>query len=150
MRALVLALALLWPLAAVAVTPAEQLADPVLESRAREISKLLRCPQCQSESIDDSNAEIAQDLRRLVRERLVAGDTDRQVIDYAVARYGEYVLFLPEARGINLVLWGAGPALLLLGLLTAAIAARRRKTVAVAPEALTEEEKRRLEDLTRD
>lgn len=146
MRHLLLILALVFPLAAGAVTPDEQLGNPALEARAREISKLLRCPVCQSESIDESNADIAHDLRVLVRERLVAGDTDQEVIDYVVARYGEYVLFKPEAQGWNLLLWTAGPGMLLLALVVAFLAARRRGTV--APQAgLTAEEEARLKDL---
>jgi len=136
-----------WVSAALAVTPSEMLADPVLEARAREISKLLRCPVCQGETIDESNADIASDLRVLVRERLVAGDSDRQVIDYIVARYGEVVLFLPEARGVNLILWIAGPVMLGLGILAAVLAARRRRIA--APAALSAEEKARLDEILR-
>jgi cytochrome c-type biogenesis protein CcmH len=138
---------LLWPVTGHAVTPGEVLADPVLEARAREISRLLRCPVCQGETIDESNADIAADLRVLVRERLVAGDTDRQVIDYIVARYGEFVLFLPEARGVNLILWVAGPAMLLLGIGVAVVAARRRRTS--PPEALSADEQARLDQILR-
>lgn len=142
------ALPQVWAPAALAVTPSEMLADPVLEARAREISKLLRCPVCQGETIDESNADIASDLRVLVRERLVAGDSDRQAIDYIVARYGEVVLFLPEARGVNLILWIAGPAMLGLGILAAVLAARRRRVA--APAALSAEEKARLDEILRD
>ncbi len=119
-RRLVLILALLFafPLAvsrpALAVLPGEMLKDPVLEARAREISKGLRCLVCRNENIDDSNAKLAHDLRVLVRDRLKAGDTDQQVVDYIVARYGEYVLLRPRATGANLLLWGAGPIMLLL------------------------------------
>ncbi len=100
-----------------AVEPGEVLDDPILEDRARTISKSLRCLQCRNEAIDESNADIARDLRLLVRERLVAGDTDTEVVDYVVARYGEYVLLRPNGRGANLVLWLAGPVLLILTLL---------------------------------
>jgi cytochrome c-type biogenesis protein CcmH len=145
MRRLVLILCLLaapvW-----AVEPAEMLADPALEARARAISDLLRCPVCQSESIDNSDAPVAADLRRLVRERLAAGDSDAAVLAYVTERYGEFVLFRPPARGINLILWIAGPAMLALGLAIALVAARRRLRAA-PPEALSAEEAARLNDL---
>lgn len=98
-----------------AVQPDEVLADPALESRARNISRDLRCPVCQGESIDDSNAEVSRDLRLFVRERLLAGDSDAEVMDEVVARYGEYVLFEPRAEGANLVLYLAGPLALIIG-----------------------------------
>ena len=150
MRRLLLALALLFPLSLGAVTPDEQLSDPALEARAREISKVLRCPECQSETIDESNTPISADLRRLVGERLLAGDSDQQVVDYVVARYGEFVLFKPEAKGVNLLLWYAGPALLLLALVIAFAAARQRRATASGPAELSAEERARLEELTRD
>lgn len=139
----VLALALLAsPVAA--VQPDEMLADPVLESRAREISRDIRCPVCQGETIDDSNAPISRDLRLIIRERLVAGDSDAEVVDYIVARYGEGVRFNPPASGVNLVLWFAGPALLLAGVAVALTAGRRR----VVPEAaLSPEEEARLKEI---
>ena len=127
-----------------AVQPDEMLSDPGLEARAREISRDIRCPVCQGETIDDSNAPIARDLRIIIRERLVAGDSDAAVIDYIVARYGEGVLFNPPPRGVNLVLWLAGPALLLAGIGVAVAAGRRR----VVPEAaLTAEEESRLKEI---
>lgn len=97
-----------------AVLPDEVLDDPALEQRAREISRELRCLVCRNESIDESNAELARDLRLLVRERLVAGDSDTEVIDFVVARYGEYVLLRPTITGSNWLLWAAGPVMLLL------------------------------------
>ena len=97
-----------------AVQPDEVLDDPVLETRARDISTGLRCLVCRNESIDESNAELARDLRLLVRERLVAGDTDEQVVAFIVDRYGEYVLLKPKATGANLMLWLAGPIMLLI------------------------------------
>lgn len=100
---------------ALAVQPDEILADAGLEKRAREISSGLRCLVCRNQTIDDSDAGIARDLRLLVRERLVAGDTDREVIAYVVARYGDYVLLSPPAKGMNLLLWAAGPLLLVAG-----------------------------------
>lgn len=130
-----------------AVQPDEMLADPVLESRARDISRDIRCPVCQGETIDDSNAPISRDLRLIIRERLVAGDTDAEVVDYIVARYGEGVLFNPPAEGVNLVLWLAGPALLLAGIAVALSAGRRR----VVPEAtLSAEEETRLKEILKE
>ena len=130
-----------------AVQPDEMLADPALEARARTISHDIRCPVCQGETIDDSNAPIARDLRIIIRERLVAGDTDAEVVDYIVARYGEGVLFNPPAKGVNLVLWLAGPALLLAGIAVAVTAGRRR----VVPEtALSAEEEARVREILKE
>ena len=127
MRRLALILALLaapvW-----AVQPDEILDDPVLEERARELSKGLRCLVCRNESIDDSNADLARDLRLLVRERLVAGDSDEEAIDFIVARYGEYVLLKPQTGGANLFLWAAGPLMLILAGGLAVAYLRRRST----------------------
>ncbi len=143
LRAAFLMLALLLtPIHAFAVNPDEVLADPVLEHRARTISAELRCMVCQNQSIDDSNAELARDLRVVVRERLVNGDTDEQVLDYVVSRYGEFVLLKPRLSLKTLVLWGAPAALVLVGLIVAFVAARRR---AVQPSAkLSAEEEARL------
>ncbi|MEB8388347.1 cytochrome c-type biogenesis protein CcmH [Rhodobacteraceae bacterium KMM 6894] len=113
-RRLILIVALLAS-PALAVQPDEMLDDPVLEQRARDISSGLRCLVCRNESIDESNAALARDLRLLVRERLVSGDSDAQVVDFIVDRYGEYVLLRPRADGSALVLWLAGPLMLLLG-----------------------------------
>ena len=130
------------------VQPDEMLADPALEARAREISTVLRCPVCQGETIDDSNAPVARDLRLVVRERLTAGDTDQEVIDYVVDRFGEFVLFEPRAQGANLILWIAGPAMLLVALLGAALYLRRRGRAAEAvPVPLDEAENRRLQEI---
>ncbi|MEO0904486.1 MAG: cytochrome c-type biogenesis protein, partial [Pseudomonadota bacterium] len=96
-----------------AVDPNEILDDPVLEERARSLSQELRCPVCRNESIDESNATLAQELRIVLRERLVSGDTDQQALDFMVARYGEFVMLRPDARGANLILWLAAPAMLL-------------------------------------
>ena len=96
---------LLAPFAALAVQPDEVLDNPVLESRARDISQKMRCPVCQGESIDESNAGVSRDLRLYIRERLVAGDSDAEVVDAVVDRFGEFVLFDPPMRGINLLLW---------------------------------------------
>jgi cytochrome c-type biogenesis protein CcmH len=146
MRRLILALALMAS-PAFAVQPDEILADPALEARAREISRDIRCPVCQGESIDDSSAPISRDLRIIIRERLVAGDSDREVVDYIVARYGEFVLFNPRAEGSNLILWLAGPALFLAAIGIAVAAQRRR----VVPDArLTEAEEARLREILKE
>ena len=128
-----------------AVQPDDMLADPVLEARAREISRDIRCPVCQGETIDDSNAPISRDLRIIIRERLVAGDTDAEAVDYIVARYGEGVLFRPRATGSNLILWFAGPALLVAGVAVAVVAGRRRRALPEA--ALSAEDEARLKEI---
>lgn len=128
---------------AMAVEPDEVLEDPVLEERARDLSAQLRCMVCQNQSIDDSNAELARDLRVLVRERLVEGDTDKEVIDYVVDRYGEFVLLKPRFSLNNALLWSAPFILLLVGLLLAfTTLGSHRKSKAVA---LSKEEEERLE-----
>jgi cytochrome c-type biogenesis protein CcmH len=109
-----------------AVQPDERLADPEQEARAREVSAELRCLVCQNQSIDDSNAPLARDLRLLVRERISAGDSNDQVVDFVVERYGEYVLLRPVFEAHTLVLWLAGPALLVVGAVSAFVAWRRR------------------------
>ncbi|MAN76115.1 cytochrome c-type biogenesis protein CcmH [Pelagibacterium flavum] len=130
------------PMTASAVQPDEVLDNPVLEQRARSISGNLRCLVCQNQSIDDSDAELARDLRLLVRERLVAGDTDTEVYDFVVARYGEFVLLNPVFGGHTVFLWVATPILLGSGLIVLAIwAVRRRKTVTGKPGLSSEEEK---------
>ena len=129
-----------------AVQPGEMLADPGLEARAREISAGLRCPVCRNESIDESNAPVARDLRLMVRERLVAGETDEQVIAAVVARFGEFILLKPVASGANLILW-LSPVGLLVAALAVALAAQRRR-VAVQ-EGLTEAEQARLTEILR-
>lgn len=147
-RLFLILLLILAPVApAMAVQPDEMLADPALEARARAISRDLRCPVCQGESIDDSNAPISRDLRLVVRERIMAGDSDAEVVDFVVARYGEFVLFNPRPEGANLLLWGAGPLLLLIGGGLAFGYTRRRSRVPVAEAALTLEEQARLKDL---
>jgi len=151
MKRLVLAVALmLAPLApAHAVQPDEILADAGLEARARAISRDLRCPTCQGESIDDSHAPISRDLRLVVRERLVAGDTDAEVFAYIVDRFGEFVLFNPPVRGANWVLWLAGPGVLLVGLGGSFVYVRRRG-VPVAMAELSEAETARLREVMKD
>jgi cytochrome c-type biogenesis protein CcmH len=110
----VLVLLLIAP-AAQAIAPSEMLRDPALEGRARDLGKELRCPKCQNQSLDDSEAGIAVDLRRIVRERLVAGDTDRQVKDYLTARYGDFVLLEPPMKSTTWILWYGPLAVILLG-----------------------------------
>lgn len=140
--------ALLWLMMAIpalAVQPDEMLEDPVLEARAREISADLRCLVCRNESIDESNAELARDLRLLVRERLVAGDSNDEAVDFIVARYGEYVLLSPRAQGSTWILWLAGPAALLIGAGLAVAYARRRQQGTEAK--LSEAEQARLREI---
>lgn len=136
----VLATCLAMALPALAVQPDEILPDPVLEERAREISKDLRCVVCQNENIDSSHAGMARDLRILVRERLVAGDSDEQVLDFVVARYGDYVLFNPPFKPSTYALWIGPFAVMALGLLGVVIMLTRRprkidaKTVALSDD----------------
>ena len=151
MRRLLLLIALLLPVAAFAVQPDEVLPDPAAEARAREISQKLRCPVCQGENIDESNAPISRDLRLYVRERIVAGDSNDQVIDAVVDRFGEFVLFEPRPQGGNLVLWLAGPVMALLALLGAWRFLRGRASDRPAPaEALSQAERDRLDQIMRD
>ncbi|MEP1614333.1 MAG: cytochrome c-type biogenesis protein [Roseobacter sp.] len=147
----VLCILLLWPMVLGAVEPDEVLADPVLEERAREISKGLRCPVCQNESIDESHANIAGDLRLLVRDRLVAGDSDQDVVNFVVARYGEFVLLKPTTGGGNWLLWAAGPMMLLFALAMAILYLRSRD-MAKAPleQALTVQEEARLKAILKE
>jgi cytochrome c-type biogenesis protein CcmH/NrfF len=148
-RTAFLSLSLLFVLAlsgaAQAVKPDEMLADPALEARARALSEGLRCMVCQNQSIDESDADLARDLRILVRERLKAGDTDKQVIDYIVSRYGEFVLLKPRFELRTLLLWGAPVLLLLAGGLFVFRASRVGRSAET--EALTEQEKAALETL---
>lgn len=134
-----------------AVQPDEMLADPALEARAREISKELRCVVCQNQSIDDSDAPLAKDLRRLVRERLVAGDSNPQVKSFLVERYGEFVLLKPPVGMHTLLLW-LTPVVVLLLTLAFVLRSMRAQRIAEAapPPALSDEEIRRLESLVAD
>ena len=139
------ALLVLLPVAAGAVLPHERLADPALEARAREISQELRCQVCQNQSIDDSNAALAADLRRLVRERLVAGDSNTAVLGYVTQRYGDYVLLKPPLRPDTIALWYGPFALLAAAALGAALYIRRRRpTEANRVADLSADEERRL------
>ncbi|WP_407943741.1 cytochrome c-type biogenesis protein [Mangrovicoccus algicola] len=134
-----------------AVQPDEMLADPALEARARELSKELRCLVCRNESIDESNADLARDLRILVRERLLAGDGDAEVIAFVTDRYGEYVLLRPQKTGVNLILWGAGPVLLILGAgIGLAHQRRNRLSRETPPEELSTAEAARLRAILQD
>lgn len=129
-----------------AVQPDEMLSNPVLEARARAISKDLRCMVCQNESIDESEAPLARDLRLLVRQRLLAGDSDQQIIDYLVSRYGEFILLKPPLSWNTIALWGAPPALLLIGVAMIVMVERRRRAARAATESakLTAAEEARL------
>lgn len=131
---------------AFAVNPDEMLADPALESRARAISAELRCMVCQNQSIDDSNAELAKDLRLLVRKRLTDGDSDQQVMNYIVSRYGEFVLLKPRFGTKTVLLWGAPILLALLGALSLVVFARRYAGQPTGSP-LTTDERARLDEL---
>ena len=132
-----------------AVQPDEILSDPALETRARGLSRELRCMVCQNQSIDDSDAPLARDLRLLVRERLKAGDSDGQVLDFLTARYGQFVLLKPRIGWDTALLWGAPAGVLLVGGLAIVMALRRRKDLSVpATPPLTDDEIRRLNEFT--
>jgi len=131
-----------------AVEPNEMLSDPAQEARARALSQDLRCMVCQNESIDDSGAPLAHDIRVLVRERIEAGDTDKQVIDYLVARYGEFVLLKPPLSWHTAALWGLPPGILLVGIAVMIVMARRRRSIPAALT-LTAAEEARVEELLR-
>ncbi|WP_416361545.1 cytochrome c-type biogenesis protein CcmH [Leisingera sp.] len=157
MRRLILALAALLavsvfaPAPVLAVEPDEVLADPLLEARARELSKDLRCLVCRNESIDESNAELARDLRLLLRERLLAGDSDREAMAFIVDRYGEYVLLRPTASGANWLLWAAAPLMLLAALVIAVFYLRgRARAPKAAEQGLSAEEQERLRKILED
>lgn len=146
--AVMLAMALPVAGPALAVQPDEILADPALEKRARDLSKGLRCLVCRNENIDDSDAQLAKDLRVLLRERLVAGDTDEEAVAFLVDRYGEYVLLNPPATGANIMLWVAGPVMLLVGV-GIAFATFRRRGLQRAEE-LSEAERARLAEILKE
>ncbi len=151
-RLLVVAAVLAAATPSFAVRPDEILPDPKLEARARALSHELRCMVCQNQSIDDSDAPLAHDLRMLVRERLKAGDTDQQVLDFLVARYGEFVLLKPRFEWQTAPLWLAPIAILLVGAVTLVVAVRRRRmrrgAPTDAPAPLSESEQARLAELT--
>jgi cytochrome c-type biogenesis protein CcmH len=131
---------------ALAVNPDEVLKDPALEARARQISSELRCLVCQNQSIDISDADLAKDLRVIVRERLTAGDSDEQVFGYVVARYGEFVLLKPSFSERNVILWTAPFALVLIGVGAMLVSSRRRANAAPTP-ALSADEQRQLHEI---
>ncbi|TJW12612.1 MAG: cytochrome c-type biogenesis protein CcmH [Mesorhizobium sp.] len=143
LASLVLLLTLVFAGAAFAVRPDEVLVDPALEARARALSEGLRCMVCQNQSIDESDADLARDLRIVVRQRLVAGDTDQQVMDYIVSRYGEFVLLKPRFSLRNALLWGTPVLLLFAGGIFIVLNVRSRRST--ASDALTAEEQAALD-----
>ena len=147
MRRVLAAILLLFAACApsLAVQPSEMLDDPALEARARNLSAGLRCMVCQNQSIDDSDADLARDLRILVRERIAAGETDEEVLAYVVSRYGEFVLLQPRFSVRNALLWATPAALLAVGGIFLVVHARRRRRP--APAALSAEEEARLKDI---
>ncbi len=145
LASLILLAALAGP--ALAVEPSEQLADPVLESRARDISKGLRCLVCRNESIDESGAGLAHDVRVLLRERLLAGDSDAQAVQAIVDRYGDYVLLKPPVNSATYVLWFGPPVLLVLAGLSTMLALRRRAAADSSVRPLSEAERKRLDEM---
>ena len=148
MRALLALVMLAWlALPAIAVNPDEVLPDPALEARARAISAGLRCLVCQNESIDDSDADLAHQIRVLVRDRLKAGDTDAQVVQYLVDRYGEFILLKPVLAPHTIILWTAAPTVLVIGGIVLFVVARRRRRATVGEAALTPEEQKALDEL---
>jgi cytochrome c-type biogenesis protein CcmH len=151
LQPLVFLIALLTSAPSWAVQPDEVLSDPALEARARAISKELRCMVCQNESIDDSDAPLAHDLRVLVRERLKAGDSDQQIVNFLVSRYGEFVLLRPPLSWHTAALWGTPPALVLLGIIMIVVLERRRRksSAQTAPVSLTAAEDARLAEILR-
>jgi len=146
-RSALIALALCASHPAVAVQPDEILKDQALEARARALSRELRCMVCQNQSIDDSDAPLARDLRVLVRERLTSGDSDSQVVDFLVARYGEFVLLQPRFAWHNAVLWMTPVGALIAGAIALFVAVRRRRAVPAAAAPLSPDEERRLADV---
>jgi len=140
-------IALIGSNAALAVQPDEILKDPALEARARDLSRELRCMVCQNQSIDDSEAPLARDIRLLVRERLTKGDSDPQVLDFLVARYGEFVLLRPRLEWHNLILWALPPAALIAGMIGLILRMRRNRPDPAVAATLSPEERRRLATL---
>jgi cytochrome c-type biogenesis protein CcmH len=142
-----LLIALAAPTAALAVEPDEMLKDAALEARARNLSSELRCLVCQNQSIDDSAAPLARDLRLLVRERLTAGDSDQQVLNFLVARYGEFVLLKPRFELHTLLLWGLPPVVLVAGMIALFVTARSRQSANLQAPALSAAEQQRIATL---
>jgi len=143
----ILLVLLIAALPAFAVEPDEMLADPALETRAQEIGAEVRCPQCQNESVEDSNAQIARDLRLVIRERLSAGDSNDEVLTYLTDRFGEFVRLRPRFGGATLWLWLAAPAVFLIGIMVTISVLRRKKSDVVG---LSAEEDARLAALLKD
>ena len=135
-----------WGGMASAVEPDEVMSDNRLEERARMISQGLRCLQCRNESIDESNAAIAKDLRILVRERLAEGDSNKEVMNFIISRYGEYVSLQPNIQGINLILWLFGPLLFLIGFFTLFLFKKKSK-VSIVSSPLTDLEEQKVDKL---
>ncbi|MEG3619325.1 cytochrome c-type biogenesis protein [Magnetovibrio sp. PR-2] len=158
MRTLLLALVVSFvlPFAAQAVEPDEILKDPALEARAREVGKQLRCVVCQNQAIDDSNAELARDMRILVRDRITAGDSNDEVMAYMVDRYGDFVLLDPPFKASTLVLWIGPGAIAVFGVFALVMIFRRRKSgggevvAGVQAEPLSDDERRRLDKLLKE
>ena len=146
-RIFIMTTLILLALPASALQPEERLADPLLETRARSISQEIRCLVCQNQSIDESDADLARDLRRIIRERLTAGDTDAAVKDFLVARYGDFVLLRPPFRAATLFLWLVPFAIVMWGGIAFWVISRRKT---IPPARLTPEEQHRLEILTKD
>lgn len=130
-----------------AVLPSEMLKDPGLEARAQALSKDIRCQVCQNEDIDDSAAPLAADMRRLIREKILAGQTDQQILDFLVQRYGDNVLMRPPIRPATWPLWFGPAALLVVTAAGLTVAARRRRQAAAPPAQLAPEEERRLREI---
>ena len=147
LAAITLALAVIASSSSLAVQPEEMLKDQKLEARARELSRELRCMVCQNQSIDESEAPLARDLRLLVRERLSKGDTDQQVLNFLVARYGEFVLLKPPLESRTFILWALPPVALLAGAAGLFFALRRRRAGQLEPATLSNEEQRKLSTL---
>ncbi|MBJ2151241.1 cytochrome c-type biogenesis protein [Paracoccus sp. IB05] len=151
LRAFFIAVLMLLAGPVLAVQPDEILQDPGLETRARMISREIRCPVCQGETIDDSTAPISRDLRLIIRERLLAGDSNDEVIDFVVERYGEFVLFKPRASGWNWVLWLSGPVALLAAAGGIWLSRRQRQAAPPGPPVpLSAEEEARLAEILKD
>ncbi len=150
MRVMLVLLMVLWGVPALALIAGEELDDPALEARARAISKELRCLVCQNQSIDDSNAGLAKDLRGIVRERLLAGDSDQQVTDYVVARYGDFVLLRPPFKASTYALWLGPGVILLFGLIGSGIYMRRQSLHVAEAAPLDDAERKRLKTLLDD
>jgi cytochrome c-type biogenesis protein CcmH len=145
--AIALLLAAMASSSSLAVQPDEMLKDPALEARARELSRELRCMVCQNQSIDESDAPLARDLRLLVRERLTKGDTDKQVLDFLVVRYGEFVLLKPPLDSRTIILWALPPIALLAGAIGLYFAGRRRRPGQLEPATLSNDEQLKLSTL---